>query len=422
MQKGAKKQLFLITLVVGLGFIGISLPYPIFAPMILNNIDNIVGSATAQIRVILLGVLLCAYPLGQFLGASVLGALSDSIGRKPSLSLSLTGAFIGYLISGLAVYHASYVVLLLSRVFTGLCEGNVAIAQAAAADMSPAIPKSTSFSMINASIAIAYIIGPLIGGIAVWIFHNAAIQFYALPFFIASALVAIALLMVVPFFEETSVSATAYFKENTLSILKTHLVRSICNIRDVMRIGSARYAIAVFLLFYISIDLFYEFYPLFFVRKWDLAPVQIGIFSAIYTLPYAISQGGLVPHISKRYKPADVLKMAGLASGLMLLILIIPKSEQSLYWSLPLLGVAMSFCSTNTAILVSDSPHQAMRGKVMGVAQSLRVLNIAIITIVGGLLGWIHFSMPLLVSGVVMLATLYLLVSSRNGSYGNPSG
>ena len=134
-------------------------------------------------------------------------------------------------------------------------------------------------------------------------------------------------------------------------------------------------------------------------------------------MPYL--RGGVVPHISKRYKPVDVLKMAGLASGLILLILIIPKSEQSLYWSLPLLGIAMSFCSTNTAILVSDSPHQAIRGKVMGVAQSLRVLNIAIITIVGGLLGWIHFSMPLLVSGVVMLATLHLLVSSRNASYGN---
>lgn len=418
MYKSAKRKLASITLVVGLGFVGISLPYPIFAPMIINNVNGIVGwVGSSHMRAVLLGMLLCAYPLGQFSGSSVLGSLSDAIGRKRSLVLSLTGAFIGYLLSGLAVSRASYALLLLARAFTGFCEGNIAVAQAAAADLSDTLPKSTTFSMINGSIAVGYIVGPLLGAAVIGAFQQSTTIAYALPFFVAAFLILIALLVVITYFGETTVAPMKHAGEPLWPVLSGQLRHSLRTIRAVLRIGSTKHAILRFLLFYISIDLFYEFYPLFFVGKWGFTPVQIGVFSAVYTLPYALSQGLLVPYVGKHFKPLQILEVAGLAAGLAMLLLLIPRAEVSLYWSLPLLGIILSFCSTNTAILVSDAAPEDIQGKAMGVAQSLRVLGIASINIVGGMLGWIHFSAPLWAAAVVMCVTFYILISKKKNHH-----
>ena len=50
-------------------------------------------------RRILLGILFAMYPMGQFIGAPLLGKLSDKYGRKPVLLISLIAvipAFIGF--------------------------------------------------------------------------------------------------------------------------------------------------------------------------------------------------------------------------------------------------------------------------------------------------------------------------------------
>ncbi len=409
-----KKQLTIITLVVGLGFLGISLPYPLFTPMIINNVNHIIGQAPEHnIRIILLGLLLSAYPLGQFLGSPILGSFSDLAGRKKTLSLSLAGTLVGYLLSGVAILSSSYELLLFSRLFTGLCEGNVAVAQAAAADMSPTLPKSISFSMINASIAIAFILGPLLGGIATWLFHDSLFS-YTLPFFIAAAFVAISILIVLIFFKETLITGAESQAKNIILELMRHVTSGKKNIEEVIKIASVRNSVGIFLLFYISIDLFYEFYPLFFVGRWNFTPMQIGLFSVVYTLPYALSQGVFVSYVGLRSNPITTLKIAGLIVGIVMLAMLVPNAVNSLYLVLPLLGISIAFCSTNTAVLVSDSSDATMQGRIMGVTQSLRVLNIAIITIIGGVLGAIDPAAPLLIASIIMILASSLLLFRRS--------
>jgi MFS family permease len=74
--------------VVFAGFVGYSLMITVFTPMIMSNHNFLLPpDEPMSRRVIVLGFLLCLYPLGQFVGSPVLGALSDRFGRKPVLMI-----------------------------------------------------------------------------------------------------------------------------------------------------------------------------------------------------------------------------------------------------------------------------------------------------------------------------------------------
>ncbi len=162
---GQKNQFLVVLLIVFLGFIGISMPYLIFPSLFLNPEYSILpGSWGESSRVISLGITLAAYPLGQFIGSPILGALSDDYGRKGILSGSLGVAAFCYLLSGLAISWSHLELLVISRFLAGLMEGNISIARAMAADLKT-ISKHKSFGQINAVTSIAYLLGPLAGGV-----------------------------------------------------------------------------------------------------------------------------------------------------------------------------------------------------------------------------------------------------------------
>ena len=77
-------SLISVYLVIFFGFLGYSLSITVFTPMLLGHNsffhDN---TFLYNNRSLILGVLLCLYPLGQFISSPILGSLSDKYGRKP---------------------------------------------------------------------------------------------------------------------------------------------------------------------------------------------------------------------------------------------------------------------------------------------------------------------------------------------------
>ena len=70
------------------------------------------------------GTLTSAYPLGMLFGVMIWPALSDRVGRKPTLTLSLAGSGIGLALQALAVSRRwSLSTFLALRVLTGSCAG-----------------------------------------------------------------------------------------------------------------------------------------------------------------------------------------------------------------------------------------------------------------------------------------------------------
>ena len=78
------------------------------------------------------GLLLAAFSAAQFVSAPLLGRLSDRVGRKPVLIVSLAGTAAASLLTGVA---GSLWLLLVARVLDGASGGSVAVAQASATDL-----------------------------------------------------------------------------------------------------------------------------------------------------------------------------------------------------------------------------------------------------------------------------------------------
>jgi MFS family permease len=156
--------LFALMLVTLFGTIGIALPYPVLAPYFLdypaNNLTRFMGIHPKT----LLGISLATYPLGMLIGSNYLGALSDFYGRKKILVLTLTVAVLGYALTAFAIWQESFITFILARFLTGLCEGNISIARAIAADLHPQLNRTKAFSMLYTASYAGWMIGPILGG------------------------------------------------------------------------------------------------------------------------------------------------------------------------------------------------------------------------------------------------------------------
>ncbi len=124
------------------------------------------------------GLVVAAYAVAQLFGAPILGRLSDRVGRRPVLLLSIAGSCAGFVLLGVA--NALWV-LFASRLIDGLTGGNISVAQAYIADVTDQKTRAKALGMIGAAFGLGFIIGPAVGGAL-------SAYGYAVPAFAAAAL------------------------------------------------------------------------------------------------------------------------------------------------------------------------------------------------------------------------------------------
>ncbi|MBY2985709.1 MFS transporter [Rhizobium leguminosarum] len=110
---------------------------------------------------LVLGLVLGAEALSQFVAALWLGQLSDRCGRKRVLLASQAGALISLLLLALA---NSVVFVLLARILLGLTAANFSAAAAYAADNSSATTRRQAIGILSAGLGLGGMIGPSLSG------------------------------------------------------------------------------------------------------------------------------------------------------------------------------------------------------------------------------------------------------------------
>src|SRR5258708_6821141 len=105
------------------------------------------------------GLLVAAFSFAQFLAAPLWGRVSDRVGRKPVLFVSILGTAVGFVMMGLA---GSLMMLFIARIVDGAAGGNIGTAQAYVADISTKEERSKAMGIIGAAFGIGFMFGPAI--------------------------------------------------------------------------------------------------------------------------------------------------------------------------------------------------------------------------------------------------------------------
>ena len=167
----SKSSLLILFSVIVLDLIG----FGIVIPILPFYAEQYGANAT------LLGLLLTSYAVMQFLFSPIWGKLSDQIGRKKVLLLTMGGSVLGLLILGLA--H-SLTLLFVGRILSGAFGANISVASAYVTDVTTPENRAKGMGMIGAAFGIGFILGPAFGGML-------SVYGYSVPILAAAGLGAV---------------------------------------------------------------------------------------------------------------------------------------------------------------------------------------------------------------------------------------
>lgn len=392
------RKLWVALAVTLLASMGISLPYPVLTPLFIDAPESPLNTWGGLAPSTLFTILIAVYPLGIFIGSSFIGALSDRLGRKKVLGQTLVICFIGYLVSAYALYINDYLLLLLSRFFTGITEGNVAIARAIALDIGEGkqgevgISKVRAVSFINSAVFLGWLLGPLVGGVL------ADIEpYYAM---IAAAVGALfCYYLTVRWLQETT-----EVKPSELSLWQT-AIRD--NSLQLVRDPWIARLFVMYLCYTLAINLFYEFYPVWLVDKQDFDSLGIGLATTNMTIFMTLASLFVVTRVQAKF--GLINPMANLMWMLALAMTLTPftdgVSTQVLF---AITGIVIATFNGLMPVYVSDSQEGKGNGAIMGLLTMTFCIANVIAAVIGGPLLLLDSVWPMFVSAGFFLFAMVL--------------
>jgi multidrug resistance protein len=388
-----KSPLATILLVVFVDLIGFGMIIPIL-PLYAKSFQ----AAEWQI-----GLLLACYSFMQFLASPVLGYISDRIGRKPVLLVSLIGSAIGYAVMASA---ASLTMLFIARIIAGICGASVGTAAAYIADITPPENRSRRMGLIGAAFGVGFVLGPAIGGILS--------QFWTKgPFWFGAGLAflnAIAVLLILPEPEKHVKRSEAAIPAGTDVVDQTG--------RGGIPILVVTYFVAI-----AGFAIVTMIYPQVLDRRFSLTPAQISLVFVFLGLVGAFIQGGAIGRMARRFGD---YKLA--AAGLLLMaisMVIMPFAHNMPLFLLFTFGLAAgnSLAQPTLMAMASRLAASTAQGRVIGTVQSAGSLGRVVGPSAGGfMLGWdrprpdlAYGNTPFVIGGIVMgIAFLISLMLRRS--------
>ena len=357
-----------------------------------------------------IGILVATYSAMQFLFAPVLGKLSDRVGRRPVLLVSLIGTSVGFLIMGLASRLAllglapTLVWLFAARVIDGVSGGNISTAQAYIADVTPPEQRSKGMGLIGAAFGLGFVFGPLIGGLLSRISPEA-------PFFFAAAMAA------------ANATALYFLLPESLSHEHRSEARRMGIIQMVEQSGGSQLGAIMATYFFTttSFAIVTVTFALFAAHRFGFDAWHTGFLFGYVGVIGAIIQGGLLGRLVKLF--GDKLLAVGGTAIFAASVFCFPLSTTVTSLILAATGIAIgnSLMTPTLNGLASKSVKGSLQGRVLGVMASVASLARIIGPILGGtLLGRDpdnspHYGRtPYWTSSLIMLVALGLALTVKS--------
>ena len=212
-----RRILGLIFLTVFMDIIGFSIIIPLF-PHLLNHYittegaqgtligmlssaaEWLGGTTTFQKTVLFGGLLSTLYSLLQFIFSPIWGSLSDRYGRRQILTITLAGNALSYIIW---IFAGQFWVVVLTRLLSGMMAGNIAVASAAAADVTDEKERTKGMAVVGVAIGMGFLVGPVIGGLSTILKPIYEANPFSTPALIAACMAGLNFILVQIYFPET---------------------------------------------------------------------------------------------------------------------------------------------------------------------------------------------------------------------------
>ena len=393
--------LYTVMLVGLLGTMGIALPYPVLAPYFIDYPANELTHFMGFHPKILLGICLAIYPLGLLFGSIYIGALSDGFGRKKVLLITLIGSVVGYALTAWAIYQESFVFFIISRFLTGLCEGNISIARAIAAELHPAINRTKALSMVYAATYTGWLMGPVFGGFLM-VYGVAEVFLLAgLGMLISTLLVAVLISRDRPEDKDDTPFWLSIKQNNSLTLLKNAEIKPI---------------FWFYFLYSMGLNAFYDFYPVWFVDYHQADGKIISLATVCLTLVMIIVSISLVARIQSRFGEIKAMLVGG--TVLSLLLFVQPFASYQLAFVLfAIIGGTIAMTNGMVPSYLAHYFGHLGQGKVMGLQTTTFCITNVIIATVGGFLSILDSKWILLLGAALVLSAVGWLWKNRQSQF-----
>ncbi len=368
----AKPRLGIIFLVVLLDIISFSLLLPV-----LPYYATALGATPTQV-----GMLTGLYALCQFVGAPIIGRMSDNVGRKPMFLVDIAGNAIGFLVLASA---SSLWMLFLARFIAGCVAANIPVAQAYISDVTTKEQRSSALGLIGAAFGLGFTIGPALGGI---LSKNG----YALPALVSAGLCAINFAVIAFFLPESKVIAKGEARiaaKETLHDRETISQQPIFDFTLVRRLFT-NVQIAPLLVFWTGFSfafaMFQQNIALFNKYHLNLSARETGYVFAWIGVLVSLMQGVFLRILTRHCSDETLLKIAAPAMLLSLAVwAFTPTLVVLLVVLVPLSFAASTLITVVNSLLTKAAAHEEIGG-TMGIAGAIDNSTRFVTAFAGGML------------------------------------
>ncbi|MDJ0698124.1 MFS transporter [Mastigocoleus sp. MO_188.B34] len=341
-------------------------------------------------------LLLTAFSVSQFIGTPILGRLSDRLGRKPLLIISLLGTVAANIIAAVTPFAW---LLFAARILDGFTGGNNSIASAVISDITNAEQRTKAFGIFGSVFSLGLVIGPALSYLALQLPTPEGISSLGLSFLLGASMALFATVLTAFFLPETlprSEKQEFYLSWSDFGLLK--IAKSVTR----PKLGQ------LFILTFLNGTTFtiftFAFQPfLLKVLEQDVKILTI-IFVLVGVIGF-ISQVFALDPLRKRFNLIDILFTALFVRGMTFLLIPTFPNITAFFIIIAVFSLITAFPMPLIESILSLNSTQKEQGEVLGTNISYLSLANALGPAISGLLVTLGYLAPFWITGVLTVCT-----------------
>ena len=342
-------------------------------------------------------LMFAAYSAGQFLGEPFWGRLSDRIGRKPVLVVTLLMNAVGYLFLAFA---PGIWLAIAARLFTGVVAGNISTIQGYVADVTPPERRAGRMGLIGGAFGLGFIVGPALGGLLTD--QDAGRIGFQIPLFVAAGLAVAAAIGVLLFVRESRAGAPRGPKPAPFA-----------NFREASGHAVLKRVLLVTVIYMAAFSGMEATFGLWSEARHGWGAREVGLTFVVVGVVSSISQALITGRLARRFGEGRVLAFGmGLFGASLVCQVIAPQA-----FMVPVImafgAFGMSLAMPNISALISRSTSPDRQGAMLGINMACGSLARMVGPVVAGFTySGLGHDAPFLTGAVLVVPAVLLAIDT----------